>query len=153
MTPERKLINKVTYERIVDDISKIRVNPENHSQWDLDPRNRFYFDKCLDVHNDIDLYLNHRLGCINGLSGKYASFLNDVGITHQSDNGWWSMCAVDPKNIEAFITYYTDDPDESTIVNQYDSAANVYTKLKKAGFANHKYKLVTDAVEALNSIN
>jgi len=139
-------------EHIVDDISKIRVNPDNHSQWDLDPQNRFYFDKCLDVHNDIGLYLSYKIGVKCDLDGKYASFLNDIGIIHQSDNGWWSIEAVNPKNIEAFISYYTDDPDKSPFINQYDSAIQLYDKLKKAAF-RHKHKLVTDAVEALNSIN
>src|SRR5438270_3235310 len=98
-------MQKTKETRVVDDISKIRVNPENHSEYDLDSRNQFHFNKCMDVHNDIGLYLSYKVGAKADLD-KYASFLNDVGITHQSDNGWWSVYAVDPKNIESFISYY-----------------------------------------------
>lgn len=134
-------------------LSEIRINPENHSKYDCDPGDGFLFDKCLDVHNDIDKYFTSVLG--NGTydwGGKYASFLNDIGIEHQSDNGWWSKAAVNSKNIEAFIKYYTESIDESSFILHYESARESYSKLKKAKLGTHNYHLASDAINALNSI-
>jgi hypothetical protein len=142
-----------TKEIEVDDVSKIRINPDNHSRYDCPPNDSWNFNKCLEVHNDIDLYFSSKLGStITDWGGRYASFLNDIGIDHQSDNGWWSIYAVNHKNIEAFVSYYSDDPDNSNIVHQYESARDIYSTIKKAGFVNHKHKIVKDAITALNSI-
>lgn len=135
------------------ELSDIRVNPANHSKNDPE-YDRWSSKKYLDIHNDINKYLDEKLdSSITDWGGQYASFLQNVGIEHQSDNGWWGILAVDPENIQLFVDYNLEDETGERIneelVSEYNRTKAFYKKLIQAGFNGHRHKTVKAAIEAL----
>ncbi|WP_297532999.1 hypothetical protein [Thalassolituus sp.] len=54
--------------------------------------------------------------------GEYASWLNNIGIQHQTEFGWWNETAVDKDNMQAFVDYWHGE--------QGDSLVDAYLELK-----------------------
>lgn len=132
------------------ELSDIKVNPNNIKDYQLNAGstdfggasisnwilNRKDLDDCLAAHMTLNSYLIDKVG---DCGGGYASWLNSMGIEHQSDEGWWNEAAVTPENIQAFIKTYEDE--------QYDAlvkAAVLRYNRKKFG---HDMILVSDFLE------
>jgi len=114
-------------------LQDIRINPDNHAEYDIDPNITFTlsltYKKALDANLDV-----HRLGVLYFVSalvhtndanldvhryfdsvlpknqkqdygGRYATWLTENGLASESENGWWSVDAVKPENITAFVEH------------------------------------------------
>jgi len=92
-------------------MNKPFLTPDNVLQYQSEGRG-WSFDKCLELHMEINSYINHL--CDNDNfdgGGEYALWLNRLGFSHQTDEGWWNKTAVDLKNMELFSEWYKWDPD------------------------------------------
>lgn len=87
------------------------LTPENVMDHQLES-GRWGFNKCLDLHMEINSYINHICGNekFDG-GGEYADWLNSLGFSHQTDEGWWNKTAVDIRNIELFAEWWKWDSD------------------------------------------
>ena len=93
------------------EITDIKVNPDNYKEYDQPfPTWSSPWQERIDMSFSLNEYLDTR--CPNPNSdngGEYAYLLDSIGIHSNSDNGWWSMEAVMPENIEYFISILTND--------------------------------------------
>jgi hypothetical protein len=128
------------------EISDIRINPDNHK--DYNPEyNSWGYQKTLDIHTDINRFLDSQFPGLNvDFGGNYASFLDNVGIDSNSENGWWSIYAVDPDNIEYFVKTWKDE----NANDEYVEAKRIYDKMK--GKINHKFTKISEFVDFFNAI-
>ncbi len=97
------------------ELNEIRINPENFQSFDLSSESHWSGSKAwkdaLDIQTDIHRYLDEKLADFGSKdwAGRYATFLNKLGIAHQTDNGWWDEASVMPENLTAFIDFESDD--------------------------------------------
>lgn len=94
-------------------MKKPHLTPDNvmNSENQVDCRS-WESDKCLRLHMEINDYIEFL--CDNNSfdgGGRYASWLNNLGFQHQTDNGWWNETAVDLDNINLFAEWYKWDGD------------------------------------------
>lgn len=134
------------------EITDIVVNADNYDQFNLSTKsvdfgcatvsawmvNGRELDKCLDAHMTINSYLSEKTN-YQDAGSEYANWLNSMGFEHQSDEGWWSLLAVEQDTIESFVKYANDD-NYKTLV---DAAIERY---KRKRF-NHEIKSVSDFIE------
>lgn len=137
------------------EITDIVVNADNYDQFNLSTKsvdfgcatvsawmvNGRELDKCLDAHMTLNSYLEEKTP-YQDAGSKYANWLNSMGFEHQSDEGWWSLLAVEQETIECFVKYANDD-DYKVLV---DSAIERY---KRKRFA-HEIKSVSDFIEVFH---
>lgn len=100
-------------------LQDIRINPDNHAEYDIDPNTTFSFSltyrAALDIHLDVHRYFDAVLpeNQKYDYGGRYATWLNKNGIESQSENGWWSVDAVRPENITAFVEFIKSNYDNN----------------------------------------
>jgi hypothetical protein len=126
------------------------ITPENHAHLTRASETYEYaWKECMEANNSINSYLEEKLGKRFDYGGRYATRLNNFGISHQTDNGWWSLAAVDPDNLEAFIKDYTDETGEFN-----DKVSDIQLsvmKLKKIGRFEARYNKVYKIIQEFNS--
>ena len=92
-------------------LQDIRINPDNHSVYDIDPVTNSCFSlaykEALDIHLDVNSYFDAVLPENEkyDYGGRYATWLDQNGFASNSENGWWSVEAVNPENITAFVEH------------------------------------------------
>lgn len=124
------------------------ITPENHAHFTRADYNDWGGKECMNANNSINTYLEEKLGKRFDYGGKYATWLNNFGISHQTDNGWWSLAAVDPDNLEAFIKDYTDEMGEFN--DKVSDIQLAVMKLKKIGNFEARYNKVYKLIEEFN---
>jgi hypothetical protein len=92
---------------------KIMITEQNHKDMTrASDRNDWTWDECLKANLSLNNYLDHKLWGNNDWGGQYATFLNDLGYGHQTENGWWSRVAVSTKMLNLFIDLMNEDGDQ-----------------------------------------
>lgn len=92
-------------------LQDIRINPDNHAEYDIDPNITFTlsltYKKALDANLDVHRYFDSVLpkNQKQDYGGRYATWLTENGLASESENGWWSVDAVKPENITAFVEH------------------------------------------------
>jgi hypothetical protein len=120
----------------------IIVTVENHKEYNPEYQ-EWNKEKALHAHTSLNEFLDYKLGSRKlDWGGRYASFLDKMGIDSNSENGWWSINAVRHENIKAFLDYETNDE----FMENYHIAHEKISKIK--GF-KHSYFLVTELINAL----
>ena len=110
----------------------IAVTPDNHAAFDTDAESGTrQFDVSTTAMNDLNAALSETLGEGPDWAAIYANWLEGLGIGHQSDNGWWSLAAINPDNIKCFIEDYTDDQGDWSAM--CDRAREIIGIVKLAG--------------------
>jgi len=130
-------------------IKDIRINPENHEAYDINPHGcgtRTLYDKSMELSSDINRYLDAKLGEQHDWAGRYAQFLKKLYIQHETDNGWWSIQAVDPENLEDFVECMTDADQNA----RYKHAVHVLESLKD--LLRFDFDKVSQALEVAEKI-
>jgi len=125
------------------------INPENHAHFTRATETyEWAWKECMDANNSIHNYLDEKLGSRRlDWAGRYASFLNNWGISHQTDNGWWSKAAVNLQNLEAFIRY--EDPKDEDLdwqTKAYDLSV-IINGLKKIGRFESKFSTINEIID------
>ena len=96
------------------EIQDIRITTDNYQDYDLSPDEHWSgsiaWNNALDVQSDVHRFLDNKLDGYGSKdwAGKYATWLNNQGIEHQTDNGWWGEAAVSHSNLLAFIDSVTN---------------------------------------------
>lgn len=129
-------------------LEEIRINPSNHAQYDYPfyDYSRASREKVLDFCNDIPDFIKQEVGIDADWGAEYANFLQGIGIQHQTENGWWSLAAVDPDNITYFIKVQQAFDCEA----DYEAAKALYQRLK--GAFSHNFLKVDQAVKSLSEL-
>ena len=86
-------------------IREPKIKSENVLDFQSENVHSFEGQKCLEMHFDLNLALDECLGGRNDWGGRYAGFLNRIGLEHQTDSGWWNETAVDMKNLQFFVDW------------------------------------------------
>ena len=92
-------------------LSEIRITVNNWQEYDLSSEEHrtwsLIWKHALDVQTDIHRFLDKSLNRFGNKdwAGQYATFLNKLGIYHQTDNGWWNEAAVNHENLKAFLEF------------------------------------------------
>lgn len=134
------------------ELTEIAVNADNYDEFNLPTGsvdlgcatvsawilNGKALDKCLDAHMTLNSFLDANTHFPDA-GGKYADWLNSMGFNHQSDEGWWSLIAVDHGSLEAFVKYANDEEYKGLV----DSAIERYSRKK----FNHEIPSVQDFIE------
>ena len=113
------------------EIPDILITPDNHHVFNLSEEEYLWthsiiFNSCFRANNSINEYFEAVLGDGQDWGGEYATWLDRIGIDSNSENGWWSIAAVDRENIEAFIEFEQDET-EGGIRSKYHA---LYEKIK-----------------------
>jgi len=102
-------------EKVQKLVRPVLVTPENHAEYDaIGPDDRFsmQFREALDAMFSLNKHLDDRLAQFTKAprdwGGGYATWLESFGIAHETENGWWSLAAIDPDNIDAFVEMRED---------------------------------------------
>lgn len=125
------------------------INQQNHAEFTKANETWEYgWKKCMEANNSINSYLEEKLGGRFDYGGRYATWLNNFGISHQTDNGWWSLAAVDPDNLEAFIKDYTDEMGEFN--DKVSDIQLAVMRLNKVGRFESRWNKVYKIIEEFN---
>ena len=114
---------------------KIFLTPDNVYDYQATGRGDVNWSECLKHHLEVNDVLDEELGN-NDWGGRYASWLNNIGLEHQTEEGWWNATAVDFDNMELFVKYYKED----YMDDEYSHAVIFYENVKKI----YKVPLTTD---------
>jgi len=128
---------------------EIKVTKENHAEYVAIEYNEYGFQGAVDAMSDLNDALCEELGNSEDWGGRYATWLGKLGIKHETENGWWSLAAIDPDNLEAFVEAMQDETEDGWF-DQCQQAKAVILKIEKAGRFVAKSKKVREVVEALN---
>lgn len=133
-------------------ITDIRINPSNHAEYDVDyysvlPSER---NKILDYNNDVILYIEERLNAPSktDFGGEYANFLDNIGISSNSEHGWWSIDAVRPENIDYFIKCWNNED----LMEKYILAKERIKKLTSRGMSLSNVSSVKELINIVNGL-
>ena len=82
------------------------LTPDNVLDYQEENVHSMLGQKHLELHMQINSYIEslHPSNRVDG-GGRYASWLNNLGFEHQTDEGWWNQTAVDLDNIDLFIEW------------------------------------------------
>lgn len=83
--------------------------------------------ECIELHLDLNTLLDEELGDRHDWGGRYASWLNMIGLDHQTDQGYWNQTAIDKDNIELFVRFYK----EGYLYNEYSNIASDFRRAQK----------------------
>lgn len=90
-------------------VREIFLNRKNVHEYQEDNVDCYYGRKCLDKHMEVNDALTDAIENKSiDSGGRYASWLNDIGINHQTDEGWWNETAVCSENMQLFADYEND---------------------------------------------
>lgn len=133
------------------EINEIRVNPKNHSRFDVEsyPTWTAEFKESLDAMCDINEFLCSKLDEYDDWGARYATWLDNLGIESNSDNGWWSKAAVTPENIEAFLEFQTE---ENEFEEKCSKAIRLLRPLRELGRFHPRTTSVKKLVEQLDEL-
>ena len=90
---------------------ELKVTEHNHAEMDAVVDRGWRWDEVLSAMLDLNNVLDEELGGNTDWGGKYASWMDSFGIDSNTENGWWSLAAIDPDNLQAFIDVHADDSD------------------------------------------
>jgi hypothetical protein len=83
---------------------EIKITKHNHADMDaIDNKRNLRWNETLTAMSDVNAMLAEELGGNIDWGGKYASWMDSLGIGSTTENGWWSLAAIDPDNIQLFI--------------------------------------------------
>lgn len=91
-------------------VKQIFLTPNNVLDYQEDDVYSFEGRKHLVLHMELSAAIEDSLNskCGDG-GGLYAEFLNNIGLQHQTDKGWWNETAVDLDNIQFFVDYHNGE--------------------------------------------
>ncbi len=134
------------------ELSDIRITKKNHRQHNIECGGGDFYkgspaSVALELNNDINKYFDEVFNSSSvDWGGKYATWLNNLGIPNETDNGWWSLAAIAPENIQAFIRDYTDETDEYT--ERIENVMKAIRLMKKTHNVTAKINIVDKLLEA-----
>lgn len=94
-------------------VNNITLTPDNVLNYQSDDVHSIDGRMHLGLHMELNEAIEDALiykKCDGGV--KYAGFLNNLGIEHQTDKGWWNQTAVDTDNMQFFVDYQNGDLSE-----------------------------------------
>lgn len=91
------------------ELKEIFLNRSNVDQWQEEDVHSFDGRECLKKHLELNEALCDALGNKNDWGGRYAGWLNNIGIEHQTDEGWWNETSVCRDNLLCFVEFYSID--------------------------------------------
>lgn len=104
------------------EVREIKLNRDNVMDYQEEDVHSYRGQQHLELHMDLNTALSEATSSHIDAGGRYASWLNNIGIEHQTDAGWWNETAVCPENMQLFADYYNDLID--------DDLVEVYPKVK-----------------------
>jgi len=124
----------------IETLQKYNTNAQPHTR---------EFNKCLKEHMAFNDFLEERITTETRMDwgGKYATWLNNYGIDHQTENGWWNKHALNPDNYELFIKEQTSDVDDDFHNPLVDARVQIMKILKVGTLSTDK--TVREIVEIL----
>lgn len=124
---------------------EIKVTKENHARLDsVTDTWKFGWKETYNSMMDLNAMLNEELGGMSDWGGKYSSWLDSFGIESNTDNGWWSLAAIDQENLSSFIEYEKDEEEGGW----HDKCAYVLRMIMQVNKAG-KFKARTKSVVRL----
>ena len=87
-------------------VREIKVTEDNWGRYNAsDDRSQDAMSAMLDLNTALDEAMPYEADW----GGRYAGWLDGLGIESNSDEGWWSRAAIDPDNLNTFLKSVTDD--------------------------------------------
>lgn len=117
------------------ELKEIFLNQNNVNEWQEEDVHSFRGRECLDKHMELHSALDDALGGRTDWGGRYASWLSNIGVSHESDAGWWNKTAVCRENLLCFVQYYSEE-EESEMAKAYDKRKEAIENLPKRCSAN-----------------
>lgn len=129
----------------------IAVTQANYKKFNIDASEGWGFEQqqALDAMFDLNKMLDEELGGREDWGGKYGSWLDSLGIPSNSDKGWWSLAAIDPENLQAFIDAEKDE-EENGWFDQCQAARRKIYEVSAVGKFTANSRKVRIVVERLN---
>lgn len=130
-------------------LSEIRITVDNWRTLDLSSETHWTgsiaWKNALDIQTDIHRFLDDTLAGLGNKdwAGQYATFLNKLGIEHQTKNGWWNEAAVNHENLKAFVKFIEDEKFEDEVRDAW----KLYQQAKILGKVDETHSLAFDAIE------
>jgi hypothetical protein len=113
---------------------KLKITRHNHNEYDsITDTIDYRWDDALAAMMDVNDVLDEELSSYHSQDwgGRYASFLNSIGIDHTTDNGWWNLTSINPENIQLFIDFTVNDMEAEEDYDYSDLSNKIY-KVKHA---------------------
>ena len=130
-------------------VEDLILNPDNVMDYQAEDVHSKFGDVCLNAHMQINKFIESQIGWTLDGGGRYAEWLNEIGIQHQTENGWWNETAVDPANILAFIKYENEDNESTSLVDNYLNLKKQFNQSKKFSVSMIVgHTIVTDYIES-----
>ena len=99
-------------------VREIFLTPENVLSYQSEDVHSRVGAEHLRLHMDLNSALNEATSASIDSGSQYAAWLNNIGICHQTESGWWNQTAVDKENMQAFVDYWHGDAGD-TLVDAY----------------------------------
>lgn len=131
------------------ELKDIRITPENWSEFDLSSESHWTgsiaWQNALDVQTDIHRFLDYHLNSFGNKdwAGQYATFLNNLGIAHETENGWWNESAVNHENINCFLKFIQDEEFEDVVRDAWSN----FKRAKANDRVDENHTIAFDAIE------
>ncbi len=113
---------------LTTDLKEIFLNRDNVNDWQHDTS--WSNQECLNHHMELNEALDGALGGRTDWGGRYASWLNNIGVSHQTDAGWWNETAVCRENLLCFVQYWSEE-EESEMQAAYAKRKEDIARLPK----------------------
>lgn len=104
-------------------VEEIFLNPSNVLEYQCEDVHSLEGREHLRLHMQVNEALSKATSESIDSGGRYAAWLNNIGIEHQTDAGWWNETAVDHDNMQAFVDYWHAE--------EGDALLDSYTELKE----------------------
>jgi hypothetical protein len=126
-------------------VRDLLINTENHPKHNatVDTWERGW-DEAMKAMSDINVVLDEMLGGNEDWGGRYHSWLKSFGISPETENGWWSLAAIDRDNIAAFVAYENEEAWEWA--NSCQRVRNKIKGIMRMGHFQAKSQKVIDLV-------
>ena len=103
------------------ELKEIFLNVNNVKEYQEENVHSYQGGICLGKHMELNSALCECLGDRYDWGGRYASWLNNISVEHQTDTGWWNETAVCRDNLLAFIEYQTCDDEGNDMLDEYNT--------------------------------
>lgn len=94
------------------EIRPVLITPENHAKFNaVTDRYKWDWEDALSAMCSLNDHLDDRLGTYNDNGGAYNSWLGYFGIEANTNEGWWSLDAINQDNIDAYVEWESGEDD------------------------------------------
>ena len=114
------------------EVKKPFLTPENvlDDENQMEYQHTVWCNELLNLHMEINSVLSEATCEGIDAGGQYAAFLNNIGLEHETEEGWWNQTAVDHDNLQFFVDFWWGDEDNEKVV-KYLKVKESYKQLPK----------------------